>query len=263
MPTQVLPEPVNLEQFERAEKKAQFQNFELRLPESSYITSFVMVHWLLEAIRRDFHWMHICTFFFFVVLPEVCFLVASVLCQVLLTYYLEMELEKLDPCDVNVRPELQWIGALAFIGYMLQDTMQTVTILSWMIMADGVVKDIEGDDPEKLWKRDRIGGIVFIVLPKFAVAGYLSWVGTRFVMMSENDTELVLNCVAMTFVTQLDELFHTTASSQMARKVTKHLAPLIVEAEFATFIDSVVSPFMKSALWAGSVWLFIATLPQC
>jgi hypothetical protein len=141
--------------------------------------------------------------------------------------------------------------------------MQTVTILSWMIMADGVVKDIEGDDPEKLWKRDRIGGIVFIVLPKFAVAGYLSWVGTRFVMMSENDTELVLNCVAMTFVTQLDELFHTTASSQMARKVTKHLAPLIVEAEFATFIDSVVSPFVKSALWAGSVWLFIATLPQC
>ena len=244
------------------EQKKPLDTFELVLPESIYTTAFIRIVKLVNALNAG-SWHKICIQVFMVV-PEVCFLGFSILCQVGLTYYLQMEVEKKDPCNANVSRGLMWIGAAAFVGSMLQELMETLGICWWLLEVEAFDSDLQGFEEIKLLKSHRVIGFLSFILPKLAIAGYLTWVGTRFVLTSETDTDLVLNCVAMTFVIEFDELVQATLSSQLNKRMVQNLKPVEVTWKMYTALDqNLLTPILKPAVWAGVVAYFIHNLPQC
>ena len=252
------PEP---EERPLVEQKKPLDKFELLLPESIYTTCFIRIVKLMEAFRTGRRiGMQVC-----LVLPEVCFLGFSILCQVGLTSYLQMELEKRDPCNANKSRGLMWIGAAAFTGNMLQEVMETIGISWWMLEVEAFDSDLAGFEEIQLLNSHRVIGFLFVVLPKLAIAGYLTWVGNRFVLLSETDTDLVLNCVAMTFVIEIDELILATLSSQLNRRMVQNLKP-VETGRWKTYTaldQTVLTPILRPAVWAGVVAYFIHNLPQC
>lgn len=240
--------------------------FELSLPQCSYSAAFLFLHKWLSSWRdenSDFR----CTgvfLFFVVVLPELLFLAASIAVQIIITYFILLEVDKADVCEINVHPVLQWIGVGVFVAEMLQDMFETAMIASWLMKTTTIERDLEDFAPDKMNNLDRILGMAFMVLPKLGIAFWLTGVGSRFVALSKDNAELILNCLAVVFVTKLDELVHATVSSQMVKKLAaKHLKPLKLESGNLFAFDALLGPLFKSVLWVGIVAAVLWTQPQC
>ncbi len=204
----------------------------------------------------------VCVFCLFV-LPELLCLAASIAVQIIITYFILLEVDKVDVCSMNVSPVLQWIGVAIFVGEMLQDMFETAMIASWLLRTTKIEMDIEDHEAEEMKSTDRILGMTFIVLPKLAIAIWLTSVGARFVALSEDNAELILNCLAVVFVTKLDELVHATVSSQFVKKLANHVKPVKIESFLFMISDGLFGPFFKSALWVGIVSTVVSTLPPC
>ena len=119
------------------------------------------------------------------------------------------------------------------------------------------------DAPNPFTWPQKITAILFILLPKLLVACVLTFVGTYFVLVSESNTDLILNCLAMTFVVELDELAYSTISSEFSKKEVQNVKPLVLHSSDLAFCDAIVSPILRAALWVGVVWGISRTLPEC
>lgn len=246
-------------------KKAQrITQFEVKLPECSYSSTLLVVHGFIGDIRKGkLGACDAAVFFCFVLIPEVIIYALNIAVQVGITYFISLEVPKIEICQVNVSPVLQWIGVATFVGEMIQDMIETSMIASWLVGTNEVTGDVEDWEPDAMLKRDKVALIIFIVLPKFGIAFWLTSIGSTFVALSENNAELILNCVAVVFVTKLDELAHATVSSQYVKKCVKAVKPLQVESEVAAMCDIIFGPLVKSGLWAGIVSLAIYSVPEC
>lgn len=243
---------------------AEITHFELYLPCCSYSTAFIVMHNAVFEWRKKHTAAFVYTFL--IALPECIFCALSVAAQFSITYYIWIELQKVDVCNINSSSGLQWIGVAAFVGEMLQDMFETVTMAVWLVKSSSIELDLQGmgsEEPDPLFVRDKIAGMFFIVLPKLAIAIWLTMVGSNFVALSENNTELILNCLAVVFVTKLDEMVHATVSCVIVKKVAKHVKPVISNSDVLAVYDSLISPSLKAGMWVGIVFLILAQLPQC
>ena len=84
------------------------------------------------------------------------------------------------------------------------------------------------DEPNPLTRFQKLLATLFVVVPKLVVACILTFVGTYFVFLSESNTDLILNCLAMTFVVELDELAYATISSEFSKKEVQNVVPLVL-----------------------------------
>ena len=235
---------------------------ELTLPPCSYTATFMAVIGLSTDIKRDGLGKTMCIVLFVVVLPEVLNLVISLVAQLGFTYYIWGAVENTDVCNTHSSLGLKWLGVAAFVGKIMQEYAETFTMSKWFMHAEELDCALEDYENDKITCGTRVLAHVFIVAPKLTIASWLLWLGTRFVLLSDNDTELVLNCLAMTFVCEIDELVFKTASSRLMQVYVKHLKPLHVKAECLTFCDLLLSP-VKLALWAGLTALLVETRPEC
>ena len=240
-------------------------NLEVSLPQCTYTNVFLAVHefkdWLLVK-NKGSHGLTV-TLFFGSLLPAVLLFSLSVTAQVAITYYVSQELKDADPCEVKSNLLIQWTGLALFIGTMIQETSETISIGWWMIVSDAVSKDIEGDVAEPLTIPDKVAGIVLVVIPKLLIGLWLTWVGSEFVLLSPSDTDLVMNCLAMTFVVEIDELVHSTATNHYGRKMAEKLMPATTNNETAFFLDMALAVPMKLLVWGGTVFYFKETMPVC
>ena len=92
---------------------------------------------------------------------------------------------------------LQYIGVGAFVGETLQEVSAACTMLTVVWVSEDV----------------RFGGRWFrvmltmvFILPKMAMSLWLIIVGSHFVLTSATNMDLIMNCVALTFVNSMDDV---------------------------------------------------------
>ena len=99
-----------------------------------------------------------------------------------------------DACKITSHFLMRAIGTAIFVGEMFHEFVEATQLLSAYVGIRTAAA--------------RWFSFIFLVGPKFLIALGLLWVGTCFVVLSQDDTELLLNCLAMTFVVQIDEIVH-------------------------------------------------------
>jgi len=113
---------------------------------------------------------------------------------------------------------------------VLAEIIETVRLcLSWMYLENCNPKDVEFSNCEE-WVssidqddgndidlkleaascRVKCSIFVIILLPKLAIAFFLWWLGARWLIATTSLTDLILNCAALTFILNTDELVYET-----------------------------------------------------
>ncbi|CAK9000551.1 unnamed protein product [Durusdinium trenchii] len=222
-------------QAQKAKNKAEEKERQLKHkpPESVYTAA--LITWL--CLKCPKCQKHSILSFFGVEVSS--FLVAglSVAAQSFVIYYLWYDLEQrlewgqdptykgeraIAPCSLHLNLTLQLIGAGAFVGIMLADLEESLMMFWWLYQKNVLHESddpgyetggknglkVEGEEVVEfsMSRRRRILGAIFCVLPKFVITVCLTIVGTRFVVLADDNAELLLNCVAMIFVIDFDEL---------------------------------------------------------
>ena len=198
--------------------------------------------------------------------------------------------DKIEPCSLRLRVPLQLIGAGAFVGIMLADLEESAMMLWWLMqkrslydqarqgrqsLADATLPQTEsqltiatdcitvegGEDVQFHMSRcRRFWAAIFCVLPKLAITVCLTIVGTRFVVLAENESELLLNCVAMIFVIDFDDMAHKRLSPIRMKNLVKLLPEAVVVQHNQDggrsayhLLDNAVGAWAKFLFWAGTV----------
>ncbi|CAE7216006.1 unnamed protein product, partial [Symbiodinium natans] len=180
-----------------------------------------------------------------VVLPEVASCGLIVFVQLFILSYLWEEVQTVDACSIHSSQGLQWTAAAIFVGKMMAEFGETLSMLIW-IWGNKVIdiRVVQMDEPNPLTRFQKLLATLFVVVPKLVVACILTFVGTYFVFLSESNTDLILNCLAMTFVVELDELAYATISSEFSKKEVQNVVPLVLHSSSVgselAFCDSIV-----------------------
>lgn len=163
-----------------------------------------------------------------------------------------------------------------FVSYICMDIKQTMSMLEvWLRMiptaSDGHTKQLmfSRDGPAfvsgdiSLARKTLVLLIVFV--PKLLLALSLGLIGTRYLAISADDTELILNCVALVFVIDLDELIFQFFSSPKARLVMQSIPPFErrVKDHFPWNMWTLIAPFVKFIFSVGVTFCIFFTTPTC
>ena len=247
----------SLSEDEQDSDVADVNAYAVSLPECSYSSAFIMLH----TMRYSSVGMVIRIL---VVFPEVMSCVLIVAVQLWILSYLWEEVQLVDACSIQSSKGLQWTAAAIFVGQMMAEFGETLSMLIWIwgnAVVDIRVKQM--DEPNPLLLCHKVLAVLLLLVPKLIVACVLTFVGTYFVFLSESNTDLILNCLAMTFVVELDELAYSTISSEFSKKEVQNVRPLVLHSSELAFCDAIVSPILRALLWAAVVWGIFQTLPEC
>ena len=145
---------------------------------------------------------------------------ASLAAQGIIIYYLHEENNAaIKECSVRTPNVLQWTAASAFVGEMSQEVTESIPLLL------ACFRETSSASESSKWAAR--AAFVLVWCPKFLIAVFLTFVGTRFVCLSGlsddsdpdnnkfDNSELILNCVAMTFVVKIDEMVHRTLTKDL------------------------------------------------
>jgi len=157
---------------------------QIEVPTKSIYVTFIMILLYEKS--------HKCFVAYFSILNFVLLLL-NIFAQLMFIMYVG-KLAALDDQICPTDPQLLWLCSLLFYMLILGDFKQTLRLLVWMF---------------KVTKRElqiRIVGILFVVIPKFTLCILLGWYGGTWLMHAKSDQDLILNCVALFFITEIDEM---------------------------------------------------------
>ena len=103
---------------------------------------------------------------------------------------------------------------------------------------------------------------------KFAVEAYVSVAGALFVVASKSNQEVILNCLAVTFVSEIDEMMFTCFSGEKAKRRVKNQQDMTLNEMFGTFSASCITPshiilFLKWMILGGGVYVAWLQIHWC
>lgn len=104
-----------------------------------------------------------------------------------------------------------------------------------------VLYDVESGEPTEIasglskWFKWFV--YLCIILPKFAIGVLLWWYGASYVAMSENNSELILNTVAVLFVLEIDDQLYKVTVPSAIRAVFEALPPVKTGGVISWFSD--------------------------
>ncbi|CAE7521039.1 unnamed protein product [Symbiodinium natans] len=163
------------------------RGFLVELPEDAYAAS---MSWFVDAVHK----MEMKEAMFWA--PQIlapC--VALAAAQIAIVVFVWRAVDRMDPCAPRAHELLQVIGVAVFVGEMLNEGLEAINTLYCIWMST-----------ENLGWYFRVLLTALFVLPKATVVVLLTFVGSKFVLMAEDDVELILNCVALTFVNSMDDV---------------------------------------------------------
>jgi len=100
---------------------------------------------------------------------------------------------------------------------------------------------------------------ILILLPKFIIAVFLGINGTFYLAASANDSELLLNTLALEFVLGVDEMVYVSMAPMSTRSIMLQIPPFRTEKRRAFFRwADAISPIIKVLLciWVSRLALF-------
>ena len=171
--------------------------------------------------------------------------------------------------------KLQLFAVGFWIAEMLQEGWETWSMFVWMWVANEVeynvnVKSVKYTTQLPAIRRsvrrwERLVGAL-LILCKFLIAVWLTYVGSFVIVNSENNQDLIFNCVAMNFLLKLDDMMFVCMSSKMSKDMVKSLEPQHVEIESyqkAYAFDLVFGPLLTVIVWASLTSGFVFIGNEC
>jgi len=107
----------------------------------------------------------------------------------------------------------------------------------WNLVRDTQIVNKEGEESafanefhtrvtECSWIRKAF--VLFIILCKFSLCANLANFGTGFLLISESNSDLILNALALTFILELDEMFYIFFLTTEMRVIVETFTPMVV-----------------------------------
>ena len=123
-----------------------------------------------------------------------------------------------------------------FSAFTMKEMLQTYTMAQWLRMVKTsekheeitIGKDEKGRCVLKSGMRSgsKLRNAVFILLPKFGISVALYVVGIAFISLAENDKDVLLNTLAVYFITDVDEYMFATFTPVFIRDAVSKIPPL-------------------------------------
>jgi len=149
----------------------------------------------------------------YIILPQWITVIANYIVSLTIIYYLREIRDATPFCDADLY--LQYIGVIIFCVYNVGEMIETMFMFIWVTQQFKTTNDHEqmvlaGGEDAKI-----VSGMTmcyktfvccFLLVPKLLLGLALSYYGSGFVFTSDDNESLLLNCVALTFITQVDDL---------------------------------------------------------
>ena len=204
---------------------------------------------------------------YLVVLPQWLLLVFNFTMQFGFAFYIWEESENADRCASSTDELLVLMAIAAFSGAILTDFWETYVMFGWTMRMKTeqhhtkllVGKEIGINGVERLGlatgltKLQKIAFCILVLLPKFILAGCLFFAGGKYVVGSETNEDLILNCVAMLFVIDIDELLYKAFTPAFCRQVIAQLPPTESTSEVSGMCGLVFLPWAKAGVLLAMV----------
>jgi len=123
-------------------------------------------------------------------------------------------------------------------------------------MADALLEDNEDDKHfvvAKLTKQVKAALTLLVLLPRLGITCYLLWLGCRWLLATNNFTDLILNSVALEFVLHLKDVLHL---SMVPRRSVLDLADTKIKPTTKNELES-AKAFIGTLAWGllAAVWV--------
>ena len=236
-----------------------------KLPESVYSGALLMA---LGGSIEEYTNFPEAIMTYLIVLPQWILLVCTFAMQFGFAFYIWEESENADACARSTDAQLVLMATAAFSGAILSDVWQTYVMFGWTMRmkteqhhkAIVVSKEVGVDGVERLrlatglTKLQKIEFCVLVLLPKFILAGCLFFAGGKYVVGSETNEDLILNCVAMLFVLDIDELLYKAFTPAFCQQVIAQLPPTESTNEVSGVCGLVLLPWVKAGVLLAMVF---------
>merc|ERR1719343_1347807 len=110
----------------------------------------------------------------------------------------------------------------------------------------------------------KIGITVIVWLPKLIIAVALLYIGCCFLCSSPGNTDLLLNSLAVTFITEVDEMIFSFLAPKKVKKLIEAIPAFEAEEERPARVQlRRIWMFLKLAMSFAIVAVFMVTSPKC
>ena len=128
---------------------------------------------------------------------------------------------------------LVMLGLITFFIQVLSDVSQTYEMIMWIVLSKTSKKMeqleyLVGEDGEVSFKSGMTLGYKYlwcmpIVCVKLTLSGFVGFYGCFFIAMSETNMDVILNCVALCFVFELDDYAYQFFTQSWTRQVIESM----------------------------------------
>lgn len=153
---------------------------------------------------------------FLVVLPAWLVIVLNAAASLVIIEFIHEIRDETPICEANLN--LLLLGVVIFNVYNVGEIFETLDIAAWIYN----FKTVDSHQPLTFADADDAGRQIVsgmtawfksicylvIVLPKLIVGVLLAFYGSGFLLVSDDNESLILNTVALTFITQIDDLIY-------------------------------------------------------
>ena len=204
---------------------------------------------------------------------EVLVCLMAMVAQVCVPRYLLSDVvhHEIEACH-GICIKLQLFAVGFWIAEMLHEGWETWSMLVWMWIVDEIEYNVNvKNKPQRPAIRrrarrwERIVGAILILL-KFLIAVWLTYVGSVGIVNSESNQDLIFNCVAMNFLLKIDDVMFLCMSSKMSKDMVKSLEPQHVEVERFSKVyalDLAFGPLLSVIAWASLTSGFVFINNEC
>ena len=145
------------------------------------------------------------------------------------------KLEVSTQCQADI--ELMFLGLIVFFIQVLTDLFEALTMMGWIYhiktskKLESLKYEVNGDG-EVAFKHGvprwyKLFWAVPIVLAKIALMGMVTLYGSVFIAQSETNLDVILNCVALCFVFELDDYAYQFFTSQVTKTVIDDMPDIV------------------------------------
>lgn len=106
----------------------------------------------------------------------------------------------------------------------------------------------------------KVAVAICLVLPKFIIAIMLLMCGSTFLASSVNEEEVLLNCVALVFIKEVDELMFYCLNPPYHRRLLAAMPPVV---KVLSPVQKRLTIFLKIGFLVASISSSVAFLPNC
>jgi len=141
---------------------------------------------------------------------------ANVSLQLLFIFSIGAIANNIEEKCTQTDPVLLWLTSVLFYTLIVRDLQESVNMLFWLYYFppsdDWKELRYTKTEPKEIasgmrrWYKFYCA--IFIVTPKIVIIAYLGKDGGKWLMSAQSNQDLILNCVALFFITELDEIIN-------------------------------------------------------